>query len=154
MNTGGTVATTGDRACSPLNLWPLMSTERSTRTQTRPTKPMKVVLLSIRIAHVNVANYPENAGTVSQQLESYSTRPPTPVIDESRVDECLLLIEDADPTGEMRPDPPELSKLEAQCRVMGPLIDQELEKVDRSVVRWSLLALNSVTAAITICWWS
>ena len=65
------------------------------------------------------------------QSETYFARPPTPVIDESKIDECLLLLEDADPTGEMRPDPPELAKLEAQCRVMGPLIDQELEKVDR-----------------------
>lgn len=77
------------------------------------------------------------------QSDSCFARPPTPVIDESKIDECLIVLGDADPTGEMRPDPPELAKLEAQCRVMGPLIDQELEKVDRHYNK--LVELNRKT---------
>jgi len=52
-------------------------------------------------------------------------------IDEDKIDQCLAMLQNADPTGENTPDPPDMTSLEEQCKAMGPLIDQELEKVDR-----------------------
>ncbi|XP_041362045.1 signal transducing adapter molecule 1-like [Gigantopelta aegis] len=52
-------------------------------------------------------------------------------IDESKIDQTLQLIQNADPTGVNQPDTGEMLNLEEQCKVMGPLIDAELEKIDR-----------------------
>jgi hypothetical protein len=41
------------------------------------------------------------------------------------------LIQNADPTGEIQPDSEELIQLEEMCYCMGPLIDQELQKIDQ-----------------------
>ncbi|XP_060566645.1 signal transducing adapter molecule 2-like [Ruditapes philippinarum] len=43
----------------------------------------------------------------------------------------LQQIQSADPTGETRPDTMEMLQLEEQCKAMGPLIDAELEKIDK-----------------------
>ncbi|XP_067145240.1 signal transducing adapter molecule 1 isoform X2 [Centruroides vittatus] len=51
-------------------------------------------------------------------------------IDEEKIDKTLHFLHEADPTGEVE-DSEELLSLEDQCVAMGPLIDQELEKVDR-----------------------
>lgn len=51
-------------------------------------------------------------------------------IDEEKMDRLLHLLNDADPTGD-RPDADEILNLEDQCHAMGPLLDQELEKIDR-----------------------
>ncbi|CAG5128190.1 unnamed protein product [Candidula unifasciata] len=53
------------------------------------------------------------------------------VIDEAKIDEVLNLIQNADPTGETQPDSDHMLMLEEQCKAMGPLIDAELEKIDR-----------------------
>ncbi|XP_076456711.1 signal transducing adapter molecule 1-like [Babylonia areolata] len=52
-------------------------------------------------------------------------------VNESQIDEVLIQLQNADPTGESMPDTPEMLRMEAQCKAMGPLIDSELEKVDR-----------------------
>lgn len=52
-------------------------------------------------------------------------------INEEKIDECLSLLQNADPTGETAVDPAELHVLEEHCKAMGPLIDAELEKIDR-----------------------
>lgn len=62
-------------------------------------------------------------------------------IDEDKIDKTLTLIQNADPTGETTPDPAELMSLEEQCKAMNPLIDQELEKIDRK--HMTLMDLNS-----------
>nr|XP_042901326.1 signal transducing adapter molecule 1 isoform X2 [Parasteatoda tepidariorum] len=51
-------------------------------------------------------------------------------IDEEKIDRMLHFLHEADPTGE-RPDSEELRSLEEHCFAMGPLIDQELEQIDR-----------------------
>lgn len=51
-------------------------------------------------------------------------------IDEDKINRTLHFLHEADPTGEIE-DSEELLALEDQCMAMGPLIDQELEKVDR-----------------------
>jgi len=61
-------------------------------------------------------------------------------IDEEKIDRLLNLLHEADPTGE-KPDSDEIISLEEQCSQMGPLIDQELEKVDRTIA--SLNGVNT-----------
>lgn len=61
-------------------------------------------------------------------------------IDEAKIDQVLTMIQNADPTGESQPDPAELLPLEEQCKIMGPLIDAELERIDKKHA--SLVELN------------
>ncbi|CAG2170680.1 unnamed protein product [Oppiella nova] len=51
-------------------------------------------------------------------------------IDEEKIDRLLHLIHDSDPNGE-KSDSEELLILEEQCTAMSPLIDQELQQVDK-----------------------
>lgn len=51
-------------------------------------------------------------------------------IDEEKMDRLLQLLHEADPSGE-RQDLDEMLILEDQCAAMGPLIDQELERIDK-----------------------
>lgn len=60
-------------------------------------------------------------------------------IDEEKIDRLLHLIHEADPNGE-KSDSEDLLILEEQCTAMTPLIDQELEHVDRKHA--SLTAVN------------
>ncbi|VDP00810.1 unnamed protein product, partial [Soboliphyme baturini] len=53
----------------------------------------------------------------------------SPKIDEHKLDRCLELLQDTDPTGQ-RPDVPELPELEEQCLAMAPLIEKEIERSD------------------------
>lgn len=59
------------------------------------------------------------------------TLPEEVEVDESKIDQVLALIQNADPTGETQPDSSELLSLEEQCKIMGPLIDAELERIDK-----------------------
>ncbi|XP_022091076.1 signal transducing adapter molecule 1-like [Acanthaster planci] len=61
-------------------------------------------------------------------------------IDEGQMDQCLDMLQNADPT-EQRPDTQEMLVLEDTCKRMNPLIDQELEGVDRE--HMDLTALNA-----------
>ncbi|KAG8186460.1 hypothetical protein JTE90_009219 [Oedothorax gibbosus] len=54
------------------------------------------------------------------------------VLDEESIDKMLFLLHEADPSGE-RPDSDELLSLEENCFAMTTLINNELEKVDRSL---------------------
>ncbi|CAF1463098.1 unnamed protein product, partial [Didymodactylos carnosus] len=64
------------------------------------------------------------------------------VIDERLIDRCLNMLQNADPTGEFEADTQEILMLEDQCYAMGPLIDHELEKVDRKHVQLEDLNKN------------
>ncbi|CAI9728822.1 signal transducing adapter molecule 1-like [Octopus vulgaris] len=59
------------------------------------------------------------------------TLPEEVEVDEAKIDQVLALIQNADPTGETQPDSSELLSLEEQCKIMGPLIDAELERIDK-----------------------
>lgn len=61
-------------------------------------------------------------------------------IDEEKIDRLVHLLHEADPTGE-KGDSEELISLEEQCSQMGPLIDEELERVDRRIA--SLNGVNT-----------
>lgn len=63
-------------------------------------------------------------------------------IDEEKIDRLIHLLHEADPTNENR-DSEELISLEEQCSQMGPMIDEELEKVDRKIA-----ALNGVNGQL------
>lgn len=64
---------------------------------------------------------------------------PPPIIDAEVIVNALELISDADPTG-VRPDPPELGIQEARAHAMAPLLDAELERVDRQHTRLEQLS--------------
>ncbi|CAF1260988.1 unnamed protein product [Rotaria sp. Silwood1] len=64
------------------------------------------------------------------------------VIDERLIDRCLAMLQNADPTGEIEADSNEMLMLEDTCYAMGPLIDHELEKVDRKHVQLEDLNKN------------
>jgi len=69
-------------------------------------------------------------------------------IDEDKMDRLLHLLHEADPTGET-PDSEELLTLEEQCAQMGPLIDEDLEKVDRRLASLSTVNSNLIKAMET-----
>ena len=52
-------------------------------------------------------------------------------IDEEKIDRALSMLQNADPTGEVNPDPVDMVSLEEQSKAMGLLIDTELEKIDK-----------------------
>lgn len=61
-------------------------------------------------------------------------------IDEEKINKTLAMLQNADPTGEIERDPAELGAFEDQCHKMGPLIDTELEKIDRK--HMTIMELN------------
>lgn len=66
-------------------------------------------------------------------------------IDETRIDHTLQILHNVDPTGEI-PDPLELAPLEEHVQQMGPLIDQELEQIDRRHAQLTRLGSELVDA--------
>lgn len=72
---------------------------------------------------------PEKKGV--QFNESVEVKPmPVTEIDEEKIDRVLQLLHDADPQSDHR-DSDEMRALEDEVTRMGPLIDAELERVDR-----------------------
>ncbi|XP_069105870.1 signal transducing adapter molecule 1-like [Argopecten irradians] len=65
------------------------------------------------------------------EVKSVDVPPEEVDINEEKIDNVLQLIQNADPTGETQPDSEEMLRLEETCKGMGPLIDTELEKIDR-----------------------
>jgi len=73
------------------------------------------------------------------------TWPQQSSIDEGKIDSLLGMLHDADPTtGEH--DPPDLARLEEQVNCMGPMIDNELERVDRRHAQLTRLSHQLVDA--------
>jgi hypothetical protein len=65
---------------------------------------------------------------------------PPPRIDEVLLDQCMEMLGEADPTAVDDSAMPELPGREAQCHAMAPLIDAELERIDRE--HYELMDLN------------
>ena len=73
------------------------------------------------------------------------TWPAQNTIDEEKINAVLSMLHDADPTtGEH--DPPDMARLEEQVNSMGPMIDTELEKVDRRHAQLTRLSHQLVDA--------
>lgn len=66
-------------------------------------------------------------------------------INEEKIDRLLHLLHEADPT-ENNSDSEEMLNLEEQVNSMGPLIDQELERVDRKHAQLTQLSCDLVEA--------
>ncbi|PSN36535.1 Signal transducing adapter molecule 1 [Blattella germanica] len=66
-------------------------------------------------------------------------------INEEKIDRLLHLLHEADPT-ENNSDSEEMLNLEEQVNSMGPLIDQELERVDRKHAQLTQLSFDLVEA--------
>jgi len=73
------------------------------------------------------------------------TFPAQTTIDGDKIDQLLSMLHDADPTNGDA-DPPSLPRLEDQVGAMGPLIDQELERVDRRHAQLTRLSHELVDA--------
>jgi len=73
------------------------------------------------------------------------TWPAQSTIDEEKINSLLGLLHDADPTTGDN-DPAELARLEDQVTSMGPLIDTELEQVDRRHAQLTRLSHQLVDA--------
>lgn len=72
---------------------------------------------------------------------------------QGKIDEALQLIQNADPTGETQTDSTEMLRLENQCSRMGPLIDTELEKIDKSVCYVVIMHVYYDCVIIRVLWW-
>ena len=66
-------------------------------------------------------------------------------IDEAKIDRVFAMLNDSDPTTDEN-DPPEMNGLEEQANAMTPLIDNELEKVDRRLAQLTRLSTELVDA--------
>ncbi len=55
-------------------------------------------------------------------------------------------MQNADPTGEIQPDSREMLQLEDQCYMMGPLIDQQLQKIDYTHAILDVLNIKIIEA--------
>ncbi|XP_060517077.1 signal transducing adapter molecule 1 [Cylas formicarius] len=64
-------------------------------------------------------------------------------INESKIDQLLHLLHEADPTNPEK-DTPEMLNLEREVVAMGPLIDSELERVDRKHAKLTKLSADLV----------
>jgi len=85
-----------------------------------------------------------NEEVTVQEVEQV-TFPTQKTIDEVKIDKVLSMLHDADPTtGEA--DPVDLPQLEEQVGTMGPLIDAELERVDRRHAQLTRLSHELVDA--------
>ena len=73
------------------------------------------------------------------------TWPVQNTIDEEKINSLLGMLHDADPTSGDS-DPPDLGRLEEQVASMGPLIDTELETVDRRHAQLTRLSHQLVDA--------
>eukprot|EP00088_Acartia_fossae_P066832 TRINITY_DN8302_c0_g1_i15.p1 TRINITY_DN8302_c0_g1~~TRINITY_DN8302_c0_g1_i15.p1 ORF type:complete len:638 (-),score=172.54 TRINITY_DN8302_c0_g1_i15:484-2397(-) len=67
---------------------------------------------------------------------------PQLTIDEEKIDQLLSILHEADPLDEE--DPPSLPVLEEQVGAMGPMIDNELEKIDRQHAKLTRLSRELV----------
>lgn len=81
-------------------------------------------------------------GNTNQQPRQNEIVKEQVVIDERLIDRCLTMLQNADPTGEIEADSNDMLMLEDTCYAMGPLIDHELEKVDRKHVQLEELNKN------------
>jgi len=70
-----------------------------------------------------------NVKELNHESEIHLTREKV-YIDEKKIDDCIELLQNADPTGEIQPDTQDLLELEDQCYMMGPLIDKQLQQID------------------------
>lgn len=89
---------------------------------------------------------PRKSVQFSEAVQVKTVEEPQDVeINEEKIDRLLHLLHEADPT-ENHNDTDELLNLEEQVNAMGPLIDQELEKVDRKHAQLTQLSSDLVEA--------
>ncbi|XP_024086024.1 signal transducing adapter molecule 1-like isoform X2 [Cimex lectularius] len=96
---------------------------------------------------VETEKKPEKKGiSFNETVEVKTIRPSKKVeIDAKKIDLLLGMLHEVDPTTE-GPDPEELLALEEEVTEMGPLIDAELERVDRKHAQLSELSGSLVEA--------
>lgn len=95
-------------------------------------------------SNISEATAPEKKGVQFNESVEVKTVPVTE-IDEEKIDRVLLLLHEADPRGDQG-DSEEMRRLEDEVTRMGPLIDAELEKVDRKHAQLTTLSSGLVEA--------
>ncbi|XP_069685533.1 signal transducing adapter molecule 1 isoform X1 [Periplaneta americana] len=89
---------------------------------------------------------PRKSVQFSESVQVKTVEEPQEVeINEEKIDRLLHLLHEADPT-ESHADSEEMLSLEEQVNAMGPLIDQELERVDRKHAQLTQLSSDLVEA--------
>ena len=83
--------------------------------------------------------------TVAREAEAEAAAAGPVRIDEPLIDSVMAMLYDADPTTD-ESDPDEMPALEARANSMGPLIDTELETVDRRLAQLTRLSTELVDA--------
>ncbi|VDL86961.1 unnamed protein product [Schistocephalus solidus] len=86
----------------------------------------------------------DTSAGASTATDATAEKPVT--IDAQLLTNCLQMLNDADSTGVMRPDPPDLPQMEARCRAMEPLIDREMQELDLRISNVSELEKKLVDA--------
>ncbi|XP_046675972.1 signal transducing adapter molecule 1 [Homalodisca vitripennis] len=79
------------------------------------------------------------------QVKTLKPAPEQVEIEEDKIDKLLHMLHEADPT-DLENDPEELIQLEEQVNAMGPLIDSELERVDRKHAQLTQVSSGLVEA--------
>lgn len=80
-----------------------------------------------------------------ESIEKDEREPENVEIDEAKIDRLQHLLHEADPTNP-ETDTEEMLKLEREVNLMGPLIDAELERVDRKHAQLTQLSSDLVEA--------
>jgi len=106
--------------------------------------PSNFVTMDLEVAQERKRSVVFNEEVEVKEVEQV-TFPTQETIDQTKIDQLLAMLHDADPTtGEA--DPPDLPRLEEQVGSMGPLIDAELERVDRRHAQLTRLSHELVDA--------
>lgn len=95
-------------------------------------------------SNLSEATVPEKKGVQFNESVEVKTVPVTE-IDEEKIDRVLLLLHEADPRSDQG-DSDDMRRLEDEVTRMGPLIDAELEKVDRKHAQLTTLSSGLVEA--------
>ncbi|CAB1437212.1 unnamed protein product [Pleuronectes platessa] len=74
--------------------------------------------------------YIEKTASAEELSQETKVEPEPVFIDEGKMDRTLALLQNADPAN-LTPDTQELIQLEGACEQMNPMIDEQLEEIDR-----------------------